>query len=284
MLAQQPEEERIVDVSGSVEGAIDAQIKTFKEGGRPEVLRLSDVLLYPYGIYQPVLTCTVLRACIIELQAGETLISLVAGDDTRWLIDHITTGPGGTTSLVTVKPTDHDITTNLVVSTNRRIYHITLDSPPRKSPQSKYNPLALYTRHIRFYYPADGVQEIVAKEDLLAERESNIVQGPGPADFNFEYAWEKHAGFPWEPLAVFDDGQRVYIKIPQESHTQDQPLLTIERGGEEIVANYVVRNGFYVVDRLFDRARLVLSSRERRGIFRKKRHVQQELQVFPLSR
>ena len=88
------------------------------------MLRQSDVLIYPFGVYQPVLTCTVLRACIIELQAGETLISLVAGDDQRWLIDHTVTGQGGNTPLVTVKPTDHDVTTNLVISTDRRVYHV----------------------------------------------------------------------------------------------------------------------------------------------------------------
>ena len=69
--AQQPAPERIVNVSGPVQPAIDQQISSFSTGGRADVLRQSDVLIYPYGIYQPVLTCTVLRACIVELQAGK---------------------------------------------------------------------------------------------------------------------------------------------------------------------------------------------------------------------
>lgn len=285
VVAQQPAHEHIVDVSGPVEGAIEAQVKTFKEGGRPEVLRMSDVLMYPYGVYQPVLTCTILRACIIELQSGETIISLVAGDDLRWLIDHTATGPGGITPLVTVKPTDHNVTTNLVISTNRRVYHITLDSPPGKADQSRYNPLDPYTRHITFYYPADGVRRLTAMEELAVARKENIVTAvghdPSLSELNYHYGWRTKRGFPWEPIVVFDDAQRVYIKLPKKAFALDQPLLSIDYGGQEQVVHYAVRDGFYVVDHLFTQARLILHTTRPVGLLRKKRQVQQELQIFP---
>ena len=208
--AQQPAAERVIEVTGPVERAIERQVETFRKGGRPEVLRLSDVLHYPFGIYQPVLTCTVLRACVIELEHGEILISLIAGDDQRWLIDHTATGPGGATPLVTVKPTDHDVTTNLVISTDRRVYHVTLDSPPRTRSRTDTNPLGAYTRHIRFYYPAEGVRRLAGRERLRREMEGDIAVG----SMNFRWAWRKEEGFPWEPVAVFDDGERVYVKLP----------------------------------------------------------------------
>ena len=170
-LAQQPTEERIVDVSGPVQQAIDAQVRTYKDGGRPAVLRLSDALVYPFGLYQPVLTCTVLRACIIELEEGEVLISIIAGDDQRWLIEPTATGAGAATPLISVKPTGHNITTNLVLSTDRRVYHLTLDSPPRQGRRgSGLNPLDTYTRQVSFYYPAAGVRTLDAAAAALNRR------------------------------------------------------------------------------------------------------------------
>ena len=278
---QQPAAERVIDVSGPVGRAIDLQVRAYKEGGRPEVLRLSDVLLYPYGIYQPVLTCTVLRACIVELQSGETLISLIAGDDQRWIIDHTATGRGGATPLISVKPTDHDITTNLVLSTDRRVYHITLDSPPRGRPRSAYNPLGRYTRHIKFYFPSDGLQRLVEREELP---EAAPLPHLELSALNYAYEWRREKGFPWTPEAVFDDSKRVYIKIPGEAFALEQPLLSIGPVGRERVANYLVRDGFYIVDGLFDHARLVLSAPRRTGLFRKKRQAQRQLHIYPRRR
>ncbi len=263
--AQQPAPERVIEVSGPVEGAIASQVEAFEGGARPEVLRQSDVLLYPFGVYQPVLTCTVLRACIVELERGERLISLIAGDDQRWLIDHTATGPSAAVPLVSVKPTDHDITTNLIVSTDRRVYHITLDSPPRGGARNGYNPLGAYTRHIRFYYPADGIRRLAQAQQ--AEQARLFAT---EASYRYDYTWERRRGFPWAPLAVFDDGSRVFIRVPEAALSREAPVLLVRRGGKEEVVNYVVDRGFYVVSGLFEEARL-LGAPARRGLFRRRR-------------
>ncbi len=273
-LAQQ---EHVKEVNEPIEQAVDAQLQTFKDGGRPEVLRLSDMLIYPFGIYQPVLTCTVLRACVVELEPGEQLISMITGDDQRWLIDPTATGKGGNTPLVSVKPTNYDITTNLILSTDRRVYHITLDSPPLGKGRGGYNPLGHYTRHIRFYYPEAGVRS-VAREDSFLDM---AIPGIELGELNYGYEWRCDKGFPWEPLAVFDDGTRVFIKPPALAEHSDQPLLTVGRTGEERVVNYTFRHGFYVVDGLFDYARLVVSHTAPRRLFRGTRQVQRALHIYP---
>jgi len=128
--AQAPPEHLIVSPETPLQQAIDQQLQIYADGGRPEVLRTSNALIYPHGVYQPVLTCTVLRICIIELEPGETVLSMGSGDHVRWSLDHGQTGPGANTTYITVVPTDYDLTTNLVISTDRRMYHMTLDSPP----------------------------------------------------------------------------------------------------------------------------------------------------------
>ena len=273
--AQQPAPERIVNVSGPVQPAIDQQISSFNTGGRAQVLRQSDVLIYPYGIYQPVLTCTVLRACIVELQAGEGLISLIAGDDQRWLIDHTATGMGAGTAIVSVKPIDYNITTNLIISTDRRVYHITLDSPPYATQKNEYNPQNQYTRHIRFYYPAEHkFTSVPAHEQESAHNRLSLKK------LNHHYSWRAEKGFPWIPVAVFDDGERVYIRIPSQAYAEDQPLLSIGVRGSERVADYVVRDGYFIVDGLFEQARLITGGIARKGIFGKKRHTQRALHLY----
>ena len=272
--AQQPAPERIIEINGPVEEAISSQLARYDEGGRPEVLRLSDVLIYPFGLYQPVLSCTVLRACLVELESGEALISLITGDDQRWLIDHTATGSGGKTPLISVKPIDYNITTNLIISTDRRIYHITLDSPPRTTRGRQYNPLGHYTRHIRFYYPRKQ-----ARLPLL-DQETTPVPGLTLESIHHRYSWKRDKGFPWEPSVVFDDGERVFIRLPDEAFALEQPLLSIGAKGQERVGEYLVRDGYYIVATLFEHARLIISGPPQRGWFGRSRQKQYALHII----
>lgn len=273
--AQQPLSEHIVEINGPVQEAIDTQVNRFNEGGRPEVLRLSDMLIYPFGHYQPVLTCTVLRACLVELEDKEALISLITGDDQRWLIDHTSTGAGGMTPLVSVKPVDYDITTNLIISTDRRVYHITLDSPPREPRSRRYNPLGHYTRHIRFYYPRKKAA-IPSSQEFTGRMTEGLTVG----DLNHRYSWRRKKGFPWDPIAVFDDGERVYIRLPDEAPAVEHPLLSIGRTGQERVADYLLRDGYYIVNGLFEHARLITSGPVRRNWLGRSRQVQYTLHIY----
>jgi len=272
--SQQPLQEHIIAIDGPVHEAIETQVARLRDGGRPEVLRLSDMLIYPFGHYQPVLTCTVLRACLVELEKGEALISLITGDDQRWLIDHTSTGAGGMTPLVSVKPVDYNITTNLIVSTDRRVYHITLDSPPRTSRNEPFNPLGPYTRHIRFYYPRSQITLNNTRE-LKAAPTTGLTVG----QLNHQYIWRKSRKFPWEPIAVFDDGERVYIRLPGEADTFEHPLLSVGRKGQERVADYVLRDGYFIVSGLFEHARLILSGPAGRNWLGRSRRAQYLLHI-----
>ena len=77
-------------------------------------------------------------------------------------------------------------------------------------------------------------------------------------------------GFPWEPLAVFDDGSRVFIRVPREAVTREAPPLLVRSAGREEVANYILEGGFYVVAGLFEEARLI-GQPARRGPLRRRR-------------
>jgi type IV secretion system protein VirB9 len=220
---------------------------------------------FPFGHSQPTVTCARLRACIVELQAGEIVLSRIAGDLERWEIAPAPCGPDGRTTLVVVKPRDCDLTTNLVLATDRRIYDLTLDSPPCRGSVSRAttNPQDTYVRHVRFYYP----DETIAK---WAKPEPPRVDGD-LTQLNFGYDIRRDKQFPWQPAQVFDDGAHVYVKLPDAArHAEASALFVLAADGSRTLLNYNLVGDTYVTDRLFDRAVLVA------GIDGKERKVQLE--------
>jgi type IV secretion system protein VirB9 len=164
--------------------------------------------------------------------------------------------------LIVVKPHDCDVTTNLVLATDRRLYDLTLDSPPCK--RRSTNPQQPYVRHVRFYYPDETIARWSKPADAPPVRIA-----PDVLSLNFAYRVEREHGFPWAPAQVFDDGAHVYLKLPEQARHAEAPVLfLVDDDGSQVLVNYSVRGGdTYVTDRLFDRAVLVA------GVGGKERHV-----------
>lgn len=247
----------------------------------PSVARVdAAVTVIPFGRGETVLTCTVLRACVVELEQGEVLVNdPVAGDQARWIIAHARAGPAGSDALVVVKPKSCDVTTNLVLSTNRRIYDLDLDSPPCAGHAgSAANPKRDYMRHVRFSYPADSslatrraaraiVADSVRHEDDRAvtparplNREYGVVRvRRGP----FGWFGEQPIDFPWVPTTIADDGVHVYITLPREARQHPAPVLYAEEGdGSRTLVNYTMRDTVVVTDRTFRRGLFVIAAGE----------------------
>ncbi len=63
------------------------------------------------------------------------------------------------------------------------------------------------------------------------------------------------------PVRVFDDGAKTFIQMPAELQHREAPvLLVVGNDGKGEMTNYRVKDQTYIVDRLFDRANLVLGS------------------------
>jgi len=274
--AQAPPAHTIVAPETPVQQAIDEQLQAYMDGGRPEVLRTSNSLIYPHGVYQPVLTCAVLRICIIELEPGEKVFSMGTGDHMRWNLDHGTTGPGGNTVYITVVPTDHNLTTNLIVSTDRRMYHLTLDSPPRRRGNRSLNPIEAYTRQVKFYYPDAHRMTVHSTPESEPPQTGTEVEAATLDEVNYNYSWRTENGFPWEPLTVFDDGERVYVRIPDDIKPDGTLLVGAE--GDVRSGSYILRENFFIIESLFEEARISIPGPlKRKRLFAKKRQSQRTL-------
>jgi len=234
------------------EDSIDAATREFKSTGIARIVTEGNFVTFPFGHSQPTVTCARLRACIVELQPGEIVLSRIAGDLERWEIAPAPSGADGRTTLVVVKPKDCDLTTNLVLATDRRIYDLTLDAPPCRNAQGRTttNPQDPYVRHVRFYYPDETVAQWA--KPVPPRVETDLTQ------LNFGYDVKREKQFPWEPAQVFDDGAHVYIKLPDAAkHSEAPALFAVAGDGSRTLLNYSVVGDTYVTDRLFDRGVLV---------------------------
>jgi type IV secretion system protein VirB9 len=263
---------------------VEREARAAAAGREPAVLEHGDFVQVPFGHHVPVVRCAPLRVCLIELEEGELVLNTVTGDSARWILDRAEAGPRGRTSVIVAKPTACNLTTNLVITTNRRIYQITLDARPCKGEDGE-NPHEPFTRLLRFYYPdelvrtwasaeearraaADAAARAAAAEALAvtplgARGQGREAQDAGLplAALHFGYRWTRSGKYPWTPAAVFDDQVHTYIRLPGSGVGQEAPVLfLIDRHGAAALLNYTIRGQYYVTDRVFERAALVLGS------------------------
>jgi type IV secretion system protein VirB9 len=191
----------------------------------------------------------------IALQPGEALTAVAAGDTVRWIVGDTTSGSGAARQVhILLKPSAAGLATNLVITTDRRIYRIEAEARAR-------NPMAA----VSWSYPASD-----ALLALSSGQPGSLGAGADAASdlplFNFGYRLRGDKP-SWRPVRVFDDGRQVFVEFPP-GFARDQAPPLFARGaddGSELV-NYRVQGRFYIVDRLFDRAELRLGGKKQQVV------------------
>jgi len=191
------------------------------------------------------------RVTDIILQPGEMLGSVASGDTARWIIGDTTSGSGAEKRAhILVKPFNAGLTTNLVITTDRRAYHVLLTS-------SATNAMAA----LSWSYPADEMLAIKRAEDARTAA-APVAAGLDVDALRFNYAITGDRA-PWRPVRAFDDGRQTFIEFPATLATGEAPpLFALGSNGEAELVNYRVRGRFYVVDRLIDAAELRLGTKK----------------------
>jgi len=188
----------------------------------------------------------------IALQEGEQLVGpgpVAAGDTVRWIIGDTLSGAGPAQRVhILVKPTRTGLTTNLVINTDRRTYHVELRSTP-----------GTYMASVSWTYPQDALIAIGARSRAAAAI-ANDVPGVDVEALNFRYRLDGDRP-PWRPVRAFDDGRQVFIELPADiGQGELPPLFILGAKGEGELVNYRMRGRYLVVDRLFAGAELRLTS------------------------
>ena len=189
------------------------------------------------------------RVTVVALQEGEELVTVSAGDTVRWVVGDTASGSGASARVtVLVKPTRTGLKTNLVITTNRRMYLLELSSTPQA-----------WMASVSWDYPKDRMLAL-QKQAQQAQAAAPVDSGLSLEQIKFRYAITGDSP-SWKPLRAFDDGQRVYIQFPGGiSQGELPPLFVIGPQGDGQLVNYRFRSPYYVVDRLFGAAELRLGA------------------------
>jgi len=194
----------------------------------------------------------------IALETGEQLVGagpVAAGDTVRWIIGDTESGVGATKRVhILVKPTRPDLTTNLIINTDRRTYHLELRSAEKT-----------YMASVSWAYAQDQLIAL-RRQNAAAELAAPVATGVDINALNFRYRIEGDTP-AWRPLRAFDDGRQVFIEFPSGIGQGEMPPLWVigPEGGAELV-NYRVQGNHMIIDRLFAAAELRLGGEHQKKV------------------
>ncbi|MDR1613846.1 MAG: P-type conjugative transfer protein TrbG [Planctomycetota bacterium] len=206
-----------------------------------------------FGAERPSIVCAVMQITDIELQAGEAVTGVNLGDSVRWQVQPAVSG--GDVTHILVRPRQVGLDTSMVVTTDRRTYHIRL-----RSHRVEYLP------RVRFSYMEDALAKWDAVKAKAAEkREAATIPETneylGDLDFNYQVAGKA----AWKPVRVYNDGVKTILEMPARMRRTEAPtLLVVRKEGrvlkkaETVLVNYRVQRGRYIVDAVFDQAVMVV--------------------------
>jgi type IV secretion system protein TrbG len=227
-------------------------------------------VLYVFGQGMPVMVCAPLRVCAVELQPGEHLQSQPQiGDSRRWEITPVMSGSGlDQTPLLVVKPIEAGLETDLIIPTDRRTYVVRLISDATR-----------FISRLAFQYPADDRAkwatfqaqqdaatrdaEAVAEqkrglEDQAKDKQAGVLPMSENALDNLYFDYKLSGDPAYRPEHVLDDGQHTYLIYPNDGRFRELPTLLMLVNGKTELVNFRVDGTRYIVDRLFDKAILVV--------------------------
>ena len=195
------------------------------------------------------------RVTDIALEPGEKLTGEpVGGDTVRWTLSKMKTGAGATEAWhVILKPLDDGIETNVLIPTDRRVYKLQLRSS-----------LDWFMPGVRWNYPADeaAARGLANAASQREERQKEpLAYAPEKLDFAYTI---KGDDVEWKPVRVFNDGVKTFLQMPASMRAGDAPaLFVVEDNGEPMLVNYRVKEGVYLVDRLFKTAELRVGAHQK---------------------
>jgi len=227
-----------------------ANVKATQEPAAPAFVNAVQVYPYADGVLFRLFAAPE-RISDIALQPGEAVVSVAAGDTARWTVGDTTSGTGESKRVhILVKPFASGLSTNLVITTDRRAYHLQLESTP-----------ATAMAALSWTYP-QGELIAIRRQQASVEAARPVAAGLAVErlDFGYGVTGDRPA---WRPLRAFDDGRQTFIEFPASVGVGEAPPLFVigDRGDAQLV-NYRMIGRFYVVDRLFDAAELRLGAKK----------------------
>lgn len=221
-----------------------------KSGKAPNIVSKACVNFAYSPDEAPIINTIPLQETVVSLEPGEKFSNISTGDPSRWSYAIATSGQGTLQQQhILVKPSSPSISTNMVITTNKRIYNLRL--------LSGSNPDSTNMRTVRFWYP----DEMRAATET-ADSTSTVADVPlNHLNFDYQLSSARGHSLPsWAPTRVFDDGTHTYIQFPATLASADMPVLFVLRGKDNELVNYRYQLPYFIVDKIFKQAVLILGT------------------------
>jgi type IV secretion system protein VirB9 len=225
-----------------------------KTGKAPNIIT-DGFVVFAYGNSEPIISASPFELTVITLEQGEKVTNVSSGDPLRWSYSIANSGDGTATQAnIMVKPSAPNISTNLVITTDKRIYTLKIVSTNTNS-----------MKNVRFWYPDEmqanfDNQNNIESETIGEVNSNDSTSNINLASLNFNYSISNSLfnSPSWKHLLVFDDGTHTYIEFPNTMSNEDMPALFIQNGKTKELVNYRSKPPYFVVDKIFNQAILVL--------------------------
>lgn len=243
--------------------ALIAAYQSYQKTGKAPHVTTDGFVGFPYDPSQQIyIACEPLHICTILFEQGELIKDMALGDTANWDVKTMLAGgawPNGAEILV-IKPKADHLATNLVITTDQRVYNIALMTSDKD-----------YIRQAIFYYPSDTDASIAAAMTEALKEQSQHSQAVvtslnngtqvdlGNVNFDYRISGDNPT---WKPTRVFDDGTHTIIQFPSTVASGTLPVLFVLNKDQDELVNFRKRteaNGSidYIVDQVFDKAVLV---------------------------
>ncbi|MCR5085564.1 MAG: P-type conjugative transfer protein TrbG [Succinivibrionaceae bacterium] len=206
---------------------------------------------FTFGGSTPTIVCALVQLTDVALEPGERINDVQLGDTVRWTVTSSVSGSGDEeVEHLIIKPNDTGLRTTMLVTTDRRAYHLNLVSDPRR-----------FMPAVRFSYPGSALSGL-RRGSRGAPRPGG---GPGTLVDSSRLAHARDiSGDPAIcPLEAYHDGRHTFVEMPPLIMQRHVPaLLEVGDGGlfsadPATMLNYRVEGNRFIAEGVHARLRVM---------------------------
>ena len=257
------------------------------------------LVTFAYGSGIPTVVCALLELTDLTFEKGESILSVQLGDSVRWNIESAISGSANdSVEHLIVKPLEAGLKTSMLITTDRRTYHIRL-----KSTEADFMPAVVfsYPNSLKLpskkHYGDDSYLQYTSNYDSnedhndCSETNSSLKNYSSVQNVSYEgnsrpalnvaatyndstqrrnYNYSVDGDSKIIPQNVYDDGKRTFIVMNNPINSSYLPVLQEIRSesflffGEDKTntINFTYFDNTFVVDGIYSHLRLISKNGE----------------------
>lgn len=257
------------------------------------------LVTFAYGSGIPTVVCALLELTDLAFEKGESILSVQLGDSVRWNIESAISGSANdSVEHLIVKPLEAGLKTSMLITTDRRTYHIRL-----KSTEADFMPAVVfsYPNSLKLpskkHYGDDSYLQYTSNYDSnedhndYSETNSSLKNYSSVQNVSYEgnsrpalnvaatyndstqrrnYNYSVDGDSKIIPQNVYDDGKRIFIVMDNPINSSYLPVLQeissesfLFFGEDKInTINFTYFDNTFVVDGIYSHLRLISKNGE----------------------